>query len=136
MNKYDVYKKAQTNTVGPEPKYPLQSDYSVFYAYKGGKVIGQFSTESEAKAHSDIVEKVVDTKAYKKEQNKYTKWNQDVFDMWFHDLRNLYSNLNDNTFNLIYTEAYVRGHSAGHDEVASYMAGYADMAERIIKHNV
>lgn len=114
----------------PENKY-------VWHAYKNGRLVytSEVSREdAEAKGKTKIIEKVLQNEEeinawkqlYKEASNKAS-------DLWYADLREQYSYLNATVFNLCYDQAWDRGHSAGHDEVASYMQDAVSFAEKIIK---
>jgi hypothetical protein len=108
----------------------------VYYGYKDGKAAA-YASRIEAESYgSKFIESVLENKA---EIDDY--WKQyhslvSVLDKQFHDyLREEYSNLNDETYAICYSQAYEDGHSSGYDEVENYMSTYVDMAERIIKAN-
>ena len=70
---------------------------------------------------------------------KYSAYMQDAgvssykaFDLWYADLREEYSRLNDEVFNLCYDQA-CRGCPAGYDGVESHMQDIVRFAEKIIK---
>lgn len=55
--------------------------------------------------------------------------------MWYDDLRQEYSNLNDKTFGIVYSKAYQDAHSSGYDSVYSEFVDLADFANQIIDAN-
>jgi len=55
-------------------------------------------------------------------------------DLWYQELKEEYlsPSFSQELFDLCYSQAYDRGHHAGYDEVASYMADYVDFALKAI----
>ena len=126
------YKEA-CNQVGLNDDHtPLAAKY-VYYGYKNGEC-KSFETRDEAKEFGIAVERV---QTNKEECDLY--WAKrdalamQALDIWYNTLREEYKHLSDNIFNLCYDQAYDRGHAYGYDEVASYMTGIVDFAERIIE---
>ena len=120
----------------PERSSKPESKY-VWHAYKNGSLVytSEVSREdAEAQGKTKIVEKVLQNEeeinAWKQ---LYEETSNKASDLWYADLREEYSYLNDAVFNLCYDYAYERGHSAGHDEVAYYMVDAVSFAEKIIK---
>ena len=114
----------------PESKY-------VWHAYKNGRLVytSEVSREhAELRGNTKIVEKVLQN------EEEINAWNQlykeasnKAFELWYADLREEYSYLNDAVFSLCYEQAWDRGHSSGHDEVASYMQDDVRFAEEVIR---
>ena len=133
MKKYSLYMQeagVPTYCSKPESKY-------VWHAYKSGRLVytsEESRADAELKGNTKIVEKVLQNEEeinawitlYKEASNK-------AFDLWYADLREEYSGLNNEVFNLCYDQAWERGHSAGHDDVESYMQDVVSFAEKIIK---
>lgn len=133
MKKYSLYMQEASvpaYSSKPESKY-------VWHAYKKGRLVYTSETsraDAELMGDTKLVEKVLLNKEeisaweqlYKVASNK-------AFDLWSADLRKEYSHLNDAVFNLCHDQAWERGHSAGHDEVASYMQDAVSFAEKIIR---
>ena len=125
------------NDIKAQYQYPemVQLQYE-FYAYKDGKAHGPFNNIIEAHKVSANTERVQkNKKEYEDYQEQYRQIEGRVVDEWFIELREYYKDLNDKTFNVCYNMAYDRGHSAGYDEVASYMNDYYYFAQQIIKSN-
>lgn len=129
MKKYQEYLSKYTF---PERVLPVQK----WFAYHNGEVFGPFDDMDDATNISKNVELVViNQKEMDDRYNEVIRIDQLIQQEWYADLRNVYEDLNDETFNVIYNEAYDRGHCSGMDEVANYMLGYADVARRIIDAN-
>jgi hypothetical protein len=104
-----------------------------YFAYQGGKVLGIFKTMRDAQSVSMIVEKVwVNEEEYNQALAKRNELESKALTAWNADLRKEHSEVSDRVFNLCYTEAYDRGHSAGLDEVANCMYWSVDFAKSII----
>lgn len=114
----------------PESKY-------VWHAYKNGRLVYTSEVsraDAELNGNTKTVEKVLQN------EEEISAWKQlhkeasnKAFGLWYADLREEHSGLNDAVFNLCYEQAWDRGHSAGHDEVASYMQDAVSFAEKIIQ---
>jgi hypothetical protein len=114
----------------PENKY-------VWHAYKNGSLVYTSEVsraDAELSGDTKIVERVL------RNEEEVNAWlllqketSTKAFELWYADLREEYSSLNDEVFNLCYDQAWDRGHSAGYDEVESYMQDVVSFAEKIIK---
>lgn len=114
----------------PESKY-------VWYAYKNGRLVytsDESRADAELKGCTKLVEKVIQNgEEISAWEQLYREASSKASDLWHADLREEYSSLNDAVFNLCYEQAWDRGHSAGHDEVAYYMQNAVSFAEKIIQ---
>lgn len=114
----------------PESKY-------VWHAYKNGRLVytSEVSREdAEKQGKTKLVERVLQNEEEINAWNHlYKETTNKAFELWYADLREEYSSLNDAVFNLCYDQAWDRGHSAGYDEVASYMQDAVSFAEKIIQ---
>lgn len=103
-----------------------------YFAYKEGKCT-ECSTLGEAKALSKNYEVVCDNQeeinAYWKVQSELEGKASEVF---HRELRDEYSYIQEEVYNLCYSKAYEDGHSCGYDEVANYLYSYVEFAESII----
>jgi hypothetical protein len=103
-----------------------------YYGYEGGKVFRCKSRDESEKY------KVRDS-GYTKESKaacddfwkKQARLEVAASDMFHEELRKEFSELSDSLYSLCYAEAYDRGHSAGYEEVASYMNDIVDFAKRV-----
>jgi len=113
--------------VAPKPEY-------VWYAYKKGEVVGAYNTESEAKEHATLVEKVQTNKQECDEHYKKVVDLERLINAQFDvALRHEYQHLNDEVYEICYSKAWDRGHAYGHDEVAAVMVDAVDFAEKILR---
>lgn len=117
---------------GEKPKNIIK-----YFGYRDGKCLGTFHSETEARTNGAIaVEKCFENyDDILKWQNDWNKALGELNDKWHAWLRKEYGHLNDGVYGIVYTMAYERGHSAGYDEVASYMSDFSDFAEKIIKES-
>lgn len=115
---------------------PIEQTYT-WFAYKDGKA-KEFTNRVDALAFSKNVEKVVTNKA------EYDAWWEaknalqvKATDIWMLSLKAEYidAHFSEELFNLCYSEAYDRGHSAGYDEVASIMGSVVYFALEVRKIN-
>lgn len=113
----------------PAPKY-------VWHAYKEGNLVYTSEvSQSDAELHgaSKVVEKVLENK------DEISAWEENYKDrmqladsLWIADLREEYSGLNEEIFNMCYDQAWERGHSCGHDEVAGYMSDIVYFVQKVL----
>jgi hypothetical protein len=123
MEKIMNYNKARKdidNLLGKEPKQIVK-----YFAYGDGKVMGEYDTCHDADLVSDLVDSVV----VNKEEIKTWRAKRDgaydnLITTFLKELRESYPDISDAMYNLIYDNAYDRGHSAGFDEVALYVQDY------------
>lgn len=80
-----------------------------------------------------MVEKVLENK------DEISAWEENYKDrmqmannLWFADLREEYSSLNEEIFNLCYENAWDRGHSAGYDEVELHMFDIVCFVQKVL----
>ena len=133
MKKYSDYmQEAGVPTYSSKP----ESEY-VWHAYKNGSLVytSEVSREdAEKQGKTKLVEQVLQNGEEINAWNQlYKETSAKAFELWYADLREEYSNLVDEVFNLCYDQAWDRGHSAGYDEVASYMQDIVIFAEKIIR---
>jgi hypothetical protein len=105
--------------VGYNPTNPPPAHILKYFAYKAGEV-REFEVMKDALAFSKTVEKVV---ANQEEINAFWDRQCDLeraaAKIWHEALREEYIDINGSQFNLIYDDAYDRGHSEGYDRVAA-----------------
>lgn len=115
----DYYKTPKT--------YPKRIEH--WFYYKEGQSFGPF----DKRPNERNVEKVITNK---KEIDKFWEVEQYkenfALDKWKKDLKEEF-NLKIEIFNLCYSEAYERGHSAGYDEVANNLIDIVEFANKLIK---
>lgn len=125
MKPFDAYQES------PEPEYPTKT--YMYRAYKNGEC-KTFTTQKEAYKFSSLVEKYWDNEEeYKAQKQIWDDWNTKITVAWYDDLRKEYDHLNDELFDICYSEAYDRGHSSGYDEVANCMINVVDFCDSLIK---
>lgn len=121
--------RQELNIVIPEsiPKKEYQ-----FYAYKNGTCT-TFDNEKDAKNFSLLYEKNVTNKD---EIDKYWETlktlDRKAIEIWHSALREEWSELSTELFDVCYSQAYERGHSSGYDEVANLMYDIVEFAQRIL----
>ncbi len=114
------------------PNYPTAE--FTFFAYKNGET-KQFSSNKEALGFSQNIEKVqVNEEEYKEKRKLYFEDCAKVDEYWMSELRKEFD-ISDKLFDVCYSEAYDRGHSAGYHEVYIYMIEVVEFAEKIITAN-
>lgn len=133
MKRFTEYQIA----VGPKPEEVLA--FYQYFAYKEGQAI-ECNSSDEAKLVSKNFEKVMVNKdSVKAYRATVQEWENKAKDLWYEDLIEAFKadypifKERLSVFNLIYSEAYARGHSSGYDEVANYFESYANFAEDIAK---
>lgn len=103
-----------------------------YFAYKDGKTF-ECSSKEEASKISPLIEQVL---ANKDEIDHYAKKRNALFSMavqlWKDNLREEYSDIPDNVYNLCYEKAYDRSHAYGYDEVASTLEDTIAFACKIL----
>ena len=118
----------------PVIDYPREAQFTKWYGYKAGTSLGTFDTKDDAiKAGATVTEKSLDEKAFKAAKRKYQDNQNAIVDAFCKELRDDYPSMSDEMFSAIYSMAYDRGHSSGHDEVALYFDDYYDFAMKVIE---
>ena len=120
------------------PRYDSKPAHKyVWHAYKNGSLVytSEVSHEdAEKQGKTKLIERILQNEEEINAWNTlYKEASNKAFDLWYADLREEYSDLNNEVFNLCYDQAWERGHSAGHDDVESYMQDVVSFAEKIIK---
>ena len=122
------YKECE-KAVSSFPAYP-EKEY-VWFAYHNGEC-KQFSSRKEALTFSENVEKSeLNQEEYKEKLKLYYEDQQKVVDYWISEMRKEFD-IPDNNFDICYAEAYDLGHSAGYNEVYSYMIDAVAFAEKVV----
>ena len=131
MKPYKEYLQAENvldYSTRPAPEY-------VWIANKNGEVVYRSLLsweDAEARGNTKVVERVcaneADIDAWDEVQEQALIR---ATDSWYSDLREEYSFLKYDVFELCYVEAFARGHSSGYDEVANYMIDIVCFAEKI-----
>ncbi len=117
---------------GPAPAYPRKPDFTTVYGYAKGQTLGSFPDAAAAtKAGAVTTEKVVDDAGFEAASVAYRDFNSRVIAEWQSRMK-FDLGLTDEVFNVIYAEAYDRGHSAGYSEVELEVNNLADFAAKII----
>jgi hypothetical protein len=125
----DVLKEA-----GEAPPYVSKKDFTTVWGYAGGKVLGSFpDREAAIKAGAITTDKTTDEEKYSAAQEVYRKFHADVQTEWMKRMRADHPEVNDAVFDIAYSEAYDRGHSAGYTEVENYIGDYVSLAVRFIE---
>lgn len=109
----------------PKPKV-------VYYAYKSGEV-KEFDNQDDAKKFSPNIErKIVDHPDFEEYKKISSQLYSTAVYAWYSDLRKQYQDLPDDVFNLCYSNASERADGSGYDELANYLPGVIDFAQRIL----
>lgn len=110
-------------------KYPSKSDYTTYFAYKGGES-KRFDTYEEAKQFSNNVESNVDKNAYEVARKAYNQVSSEaeakVIQAMKKELGYSDSEKDNEVFNFIYGKADSKGHSSGFNEIYNYLLDYDD----------
>lgn len=78
-----------------------------------------------------------DNDSYTKELNKFQQFGSAVTDIFIDDLKEEYCpDELLHLFDIMYSEAYDRGHSAGYNEVVSHFSGIVEFTQRIIEQDM
>ena len=119
--------------VGYDRRYNPPEKKFIYYAYKNG-TCSTFSTKEQACGFSSLVERKVTNQdeidAYSKERSEKS---QEAFDLWYAGLKEEYSDVSDQLFNAIYSQAYEDGHSSGYDNVACHFSDLYYFALEVLK---
>ena len=118
-------------------KYPNKSDYTTYFAYKGGES-KKFNTKEEAMAFSNNIEANLDKAAYEAARSKYNQEDNKAIEKVVQAMKKEIGGYGDNEkdnklFDLIYCEAYEDGHSSGYNEIYNYLLDYDNLIQRAIK---
>lgn len=103
-------------------------------AYKAGKV-SEHATRHEAAEVSSNIERI-ETEESSNIRSKVFDHNlkieQAAYAAWWSDFKIKYQTMPVKIFDLLYSEAYDKAHSSGHDAIVDKFEELADFAERII----
>jgi hypothetical protein len=122
--------KAIQEELAPQPE--VIPKISKWRAYKDGN-FQIFNSSEEAHGFSKLVERYVDNQdEYDFSKKNFDGWWSRVYAKWDAELRHEFDYLSDKIYAICYNEAYDRGHSAGYDEVASYMINASNFVEEIV----
>lgn len=120
--------------VGLDYKAKAPEIESQWVAYQGGQVIPCASMNAAMKY--SLYDRVTSEDS-KKVHDEYfasrAEKESKAQDLFYKSLREEYSTLSDSLFQICYSEAYDRGHSAGYDEVANYMHSVVSFAKQVRK---
>lgn len=129
MSIYETVK----DELGSGPPYASRPSFTKHYGYAKGESLGLFATIDDAKtAGATTTEKHFDTDAFDAARFAYATHQQAIMDEWMKRLRAEYPEVNAAVFDLAYSLAYDRGHSAGYGEVELYLSDYIDFAVQVI----
>ena len=113
---------------------PFVDPAPTYNAYKNGQCTN-FADREQANKFSKLIETV-----FVKNPDR-EKWFEEAriqegraIEIFHNDLREEYSDVPDEIYDLCYSKAYDRGHHAGFDEVASYLNETIDFANEIKDH--
>jgi hypothetical protein len=96
-----------------------------YRAYKDG-VCKIFDSRDEALLYSKLFEKFqINVEEYSELLEAYNKQQQLIYDTWFSQVTEYFSDYSDGERALMWDYAYDRGHASGYDEVFSYMIGFS-----------
>lgn len=117
-------------------KYPSKSDYTTYFAYKGGES-KRFDTYDEAKQFSNNIESNVDEQAYKAARAEYNRISSEAEAKVIQAMKNEIGGYGDNErdkklFDLAYGKAYEDGHHSGFNEIYNYLLDYDDLIQRVL----
>jgi hypothetical protein len=97
-----------------------------------------FPTNGKVQKYDDgyMVTCLFDNEAYKAEMKTRNVFNSQLHKVFTQDLKDEYCPDDMlHLFDIMYSEAWDRGHSAGFSEVASYFSGIVDFTQRIVEAN-
>lgn len=117
-------------------KYPSKSDYTTYFAYKGGES-KKFDNYEEAKKFSNNIESNVDEQAYKAARAEYNRISSEAEAKVIQAMKNEIGGYGDNErdkklFDLAYGKAYEDGHHSGFNEIYNYLLDYDDLIQRVL----
>ena len=118
-------------------KYPNKSDYTTYFAYKGGES-KKFDNYEEAKKFSNNIESNVDKNAYEAARKAYNQASSEaeakVIQAMKKEIGGYGDNEQDNKlFDLVYGKAYEDGHSSGFNEIYNCLLDYDDLIQRTLE---
>jgi len=121
-------------------KFPMKVDFTKYYCYNAGKVIGDGVSYDEAKQierenSGCIIEKYIDMKAYEKALQEHRNGAFEAEQRWRKDLEKEYGvSFDDKVIEIIFEKAWQDGHSNGLKEVENYFDEYLDMIKDILEN--
>ena len=128
MKKFEYYRE----NAGKYKPY-LGANY-VWAAYKSGKVSLHETKDAARKVSVNIeqIETEESVQARKEVSDHNKRVENEAFHAWWYDFQLEYQEMPKKLFDLLYSEAYDKAHSSGHDAIVDKFEELADFAERII----
>lgn len=121
---------------GDGPKVPSRSDFTTYFGYAGGEVLGSFPTAQAARdAGATTSEINFNSDGFEAARNAYHAFSRARAAEWRKRVRELNTHVNDATFDAALALAEERGHSYGLTEVEGHLDDYITFAEKVIAAN-
>jgi len=125
--------------VGHEIALESPKEKTVYYCYQDGVALGPFDSRKQAASaipdsgKPALIDAVVTNREEIKAFWDDVRASESKAAALFHsELRAEYAELSDELYNLCYSKAYEKGHSAGYDEVAGSLQDLVDFAKSAI----
>ena len=128
MKPFDYYSKVQT-------PYPVKQDYTTYYVYDKGEVIGKFAAWERSKAVLEglfpnaVIQAVLDEDAFKEHQAQYNEETQKLAQEFEDDLFDEFGVSDNPKRHKCFGLAWENGHAHGHQEVYGHFSDYVELIQ-------
>ena len=126
MKPFDYYSKSSIT-------YPVKQDYTTYYVYDKGEVIGKFAAWERSKAVLEglfpnaVVQAVLDEDAFKVHQAQYNEEKQKLAQEFEDDLFDEFGVSDNPKRHKCFGLAWENGHAHGYSEVYNHFSDYVEL---------
>jgi len=128
MKPFEYYSRPQT-------PYPAKQDYTTYYVYDKGEVIGKFAAWESSKAvlgglyPNALIQSVLDEDAFKVHQAQYHKEKQKLAQEFENDLFDEFGVSDNPKRHKCFSLAWENGHANGYSEVYNHFSDYVELIQ-------
>ena len=126
MKPFDYYSKSSIT-------YPVKQDYTTYYVYDKGEVIGKFAAWERSKAVLEglfpnaVVQAVLDEDAFKVHQAQYNEEKHRLGEEFENDLFDEFGVSDNPKRHKCFSLAWENGHAHGYSEVYNHFGDYVEL---------
>jgi hypothetical protein len=128
MKPFDYYSKSTT-------PYPVKQDYTTYYVYDKGEVIGKFAAWERSKAVLEglfpnaVVQSVLDEDSFEAHQRVYREEQFGLEEKFQNDLFDEFGVSDNPKRHKCFSLAWENGHAHGHSEVYNHFSDYVELIQ-------
>jgi hypothetical protein len=126
MKPFDYYSKSSIT-------YPVKQDYTTYYVYDKGEVIGKFAAWERSKAGlkelypNAVIQDILDESAFKVHQAQYNEKTQKLAQEFEDDLFDEFGVSDNPKRYKCFSLAWENGHAHGYSEVYNHFSDYVEL---------